>query len=360
MTILGPGRQRIDFECQDRYIIRMTKRPLRAVLLIFATVIVAAAGYTAYWYSAAAELRSTLADWSEQRRAAGWRVEIGHPDIGGFPARIEVLLQTPRLTGPGGRWRWAAPNIRASARPWALRDITVSAPGIHVYSTDGGDFWGEFDRAEAEISAGGGRAEAVLRLGTINLRLPEGVTVLADRATVRITGNAAIDLAAQVPETGTGVAVDIRSTVLPAQWRPPLGRNLARLSIDGVITGTVASGKSVSESLVKWRDSGGAVEIAALAVDWDALLFRAEGTFALDRDLQPEGAMTADIRGIDRTMDQLIAAGVINARTAFAAKVANRALSFRGGSAKLPLSVQGRKLYMGPVPLLQFKAMRWN
>lgn len=183
---------------------------------------------------------------------------------------------------------------------------------------------------------------------------------MAERATVRVVKNVPADTAPNAPETGTGVAIDIRSVVLPARWRPALGREMARVSVDGVVTGTIAPGTTLANMLGKWRDSGGAIEISAFALDWNELVLRAEGTFALDRDLQPEGAMTADISGIDGTTDLLIADGVIDARTAFAAKVANRALSFRGGSAKLPLSVQDRKLYVGPVPLLRIKAVRWD
>lgn len=361
VTILGPRCQRIDFECQDRYIIRMTKRPLRAVLLILATAIAGAGGYTAYWYSAAAELQAAIADWSAQRRAAGWTVEIGQPNIVGFPSWLEVFVQTPRLAGPDGRWRWAAPNIRAAARPWSPGAVSVFAPGIHVYSSNKGDIWGEFEKAEADISAeDSGLSGLIVRFGGINLRPPSGVAVLADHATLRLTKDAAIDPEGPTPETGTGVAIDIRSVTLPARWRPALGRKLARLSLDAVITGQIVLGPSLTTTLATWRDSGGVAEIRAFAVDWNALILRADGTFALDRALQPEGAMTADIRGIDRTADQLIAAGVIDARAAFAARVANRALSFRGGSAKLPLSIQDRKLYMGPVPLLRLNAVQWD
>ena len=95
-------------------------------------------------------------------------------------------------------------------------------------------------------------------------------------------------------------------------------------------------------------------------VDWQALKLRADGTFALDTNLQPEGAMTAVIDGIDRTADALIAAGTIDAKTAFAAKIANRALSFGKRSARLPLSIQKQRLYFGPVPILRLKPIRWE
>jgi hypothetical protein len=339
----------------------MSIRPLRAVLLTLTIAAIAAAGYTAYWFSAAAELRAGIATWTEQRRKAGWSVELGEPDIGGFPNRIEVLVQTPRLEGPAGRWRWTAPNIRAVAQPWSLGEISVFFPGIHVYATRKGDLWAEFDQAEAEILVGSSAiSDIVVRLATINVRLPDGAPLLAKKLVARVRDSVVIDPAADIPETGTSVAVDVRDILFPARWQPPLGRVMARLSVDAVVTGEATPDVTIADTLTRWRDGGGAAEIKAFAVDWGALALRADGTFALDRKLQPQGAMMADIRGIDRTTDQLIAAGVIDARTAFAAKVANRALSFRGGSAKLPLSVQEQRLYLGPVPILRLKAVRWD
>lgn len=361
MTILGPRYQWIDFTSLDRYIIRMSLRPHQLALLTLGAVALAAAGYTAYWYSAVQQLRDGIERWSAEHRAAGWRVDIGVPDISGFPRRIDVFLHTPRLAGPDGQWRWAAPNVRAFATPWRPGNITVSTPGIHVFTTRQGEYWAEFGEAEADLSLSGtGFSEAVIRLSKVDIRPPNGARMQAQRAVLRGRSGVAAEAGDDAPETGFGVAVDARGITLPARWRPPLGRDMARLSIDAVVTGKLGSGKPLAEMLARWRDGGGAVEVTAFALDWDALTLRADGTFALDADLQPEGAMTADIRGIDRTTDRLIAAGIIDARTAFAAKVANRALSFRGGSAKLPLSVQNRRLYMGPVPILRLKPVRWN
>jgi hypothetical protein len=325
------------------------------------TAIVATAVYTAYWYYTAAEVRAAIAEWSAHRRAAGWQVEIGHPYVRGFPSNIEVHLYTPRLAGPKGRWSWEASKIWASARPWSPGAVTVFAPGTHVYSSNKAYLRAEFERAVAEIKAGvSGDPEIIVRLGVIKLQNPAGSTVQAEQGTIRVTGNMSTNPVEKDTKTGTGVTVDIRSIMLPTQWGSVLGRKLARLSIDALVSGEIVPGSSVSDSLGRWRDSGGAIEISGFNLDWNALVLSAEGTFALDHDLQPQGAMTADIRGIDRTTDQLIAAGIIDARTAFVAKLANRALSLRGKSQKLPFSIQGQKLFMGPVPLLKLKALRWD
>ena len=203
----------------------------------------------------------------------------------------------------------------------------------------------------------------------VSIRLPEGEKLVADYAVIRVLGSVTATSPINVDRdthrsgtfgTGFGIALDLRKIVLSDQWRPVLGRNIGKIALDAVIIGKVVSAKSLKEVLTRWRDDGGTVEVAALALDWDALRFRTKGTFALDRNLQPEGAMVADIEGIDATMARLLAAGVIDFRAAFAARIANRALSSGGGSTRLPLSIQNQRLYIGPAPILRIKRISWN
>lgn len=331
-------------------------------MLLSGVVAVLAAAYTAYWYSAVEQVRSGIARWADERRASGWQVYLGEPDIGGFPLRIDVLLQTPRLAGPGKRWRWTAPNVRAFAAPWALGRVSVVSPGIHVVSNRHGDYRLAFDEAEADLSVDvTSLSNAVVRLAGIDIRPPDGARLQVERAVLRGQGPVVVvDDDALNTEAGFGLAIDAHDVSLPAEWRPVLGREMARLSVDAVLTGTVAPGATLVDTLSRWRDGGGVVEIRAFALDWQDLSLRADGTFSLDRNLQPEGAMTSVIQGIDPTSDRLVAAGIIDPRAAFAARVANQALSFRGGSAKLPLSIQNQRLFVGPVPVMRLKSVRWD
>lgn len=339
----------------------MLKRPIRTALLAIMVLAIVIAGYTAYWYSAAAEVRAGIARWSDERRAAGWTVELGIPDIGGFPFRIDVRLQAPKLSGPGGGWRWALPNARVYAAPWSPGTVSVFVPGLHVMTNRHGEYAASFDRAEGDLAIGYRKLQrAVIRLAGIDFRQPQGARLTAETVTLRVLSDQPAGEDGKDAETGTGVAIDARDVLLPAAWRPPLGPKLGRLSLDAVITGKIDPRGKLTDTLAQWRDRGGTVEIRALVVDWQALKLRADGTFALDTNLQPEGAMTAVIDGIDRTADALIAAGTIDAKTAFAAKIANRALSFGKRSARLPLSIQKQRLYFGPVPILRLKPIRWE
>jgi hypothetical protein len=85
---------------------------------------------------------------------------------------------------------------------------------------------------------------------------------------------------------------------------------------------------------------------------------------ALDGDMQPIGALTARIGGFFETIDALRAKGMLGAREAVTAKLVLGVLSKRpaGGGARIltvPLSLQHRTLYAGPVALGRVPRLAW-
>lgn len=342
----------------------MQSRSRKIAAIAVAAVVAAGGAYTAYWYAAAAGVRAGIDRWADQRRAAGWEVAMGRPQLGGFPFRIDVVIDGAKIAGPesAARWRWMPPSIRASVRPWAPQQVSVDAHGTHSIDTGDGILTARLAEADGDLVAGAGALrDAVVRFAGIDLSLPDGSKLTAGSLILHLQAQSPIDEAGPDSGTrGTGLAFDARTLVLPDGWKLPLGPAVDRLSVDAIVAGTVDPRGSVPEILGRWRDAGGALEVKALAVDWRALKLRAGGTFALDENLQPQGAATAEIDGIDPTADALIAAGMIDAKTAFAAKVANRALTLGGGPARLPVTIQNQQLYLGPVPLLRLKPVRWE
>lgn len=315
--------------------ISMLRSPKRTLLAAGLLLVVLGGGYTAYWYSIAAQVRSGIQDWAADRTTDGWIVELGSPDVSGFPFRIDVRLQTPRLAGPERKWAWVLPNVQASARPWRLQQVNIAASGLHDVEAGGQRTEIQLARADGDLTLSAGRfGSAVVRLEGVDLRRDGFPPLQADRLTGRLV---------LLPPSGEekedrdiAIAVDAREVTLPNVWRPALGSRVTRFSLDAKVLGKIVPGTTLPETLSRWRDNGGTVEISALALDWQTLSLMGDGTLALDPHLQPQGAMTAEIAGIEKTADALIAAGVINARTAFAAKVANRALSWGKGSVRLP------------------------
>jgi len=86
---------------------------------------------------------------------------------------------------------------------------------------------------------------------------------------------------------------------------------------------------------------------------------------ALDKNLQPVGAMSASITGSDPTMDRLVAAGLVKPGEALLAKFALGLLARapgNGGPAEIraSVSVQESWIYLGPVRLLPVPIIQWD
>ena len=334
---------------------------MRRALITGGALIAICGGYTVYWYLAAAEIRAGVDSWAQDRRENGWMVELGEPTVAGFPFRLNLFLQAPVLAGPGNLWRWEMPNVKASARPWELTDIEMSVPGVHNLKTRWGGIVLTLASAEGGMNIRSGKPHKIfVRLTGVDWSQSRKIRTQIDTLIVRVEDAVPADRKTGNGATGMGIAIDARNVTLPQAWKPPLGNGLSRMSVEAVAIGPFEPRGTLSDALARWRDAGGALEISVFALDWEALSIRGDGTFALDENLQPQGAMTAEIDGVEKTSDALIAAGVIDARTAFAAKVANRALSFGGGPMRLPVSIQRQGLYLGPVPLLWLKPISWK
>jgi hypothetical protein len=158
--------------------------------------------------------------------------------------------------------------------------------------------------------------------------------------------------------------IDAGDVAVPAFLGLPLGDRVGTLGLSGEVLGRLPSGPA-AEALARWRDAGGTVEVERLEVDHGPLSLNASGTVALDAALQPVGAFTARIRGFVETVELLRKKGVVRGRDAVTAQLILGALAKKpddGGPAilSLPLSVQDRRLYVGPVAITRIPPVRWD
>ncbi len=363
----------IDFATDRLYMRPMRRMRLYISLFVIALIVLSAAGYAAFWYAAAGKVRDEIARWAVERRAAGWQVQLDEPVISGFPFRIEVSIGAASIAGPGEppAWAWTAPRLGATAKPWRPEHLDLSAPGLHLLTVGEDTFRVNAAKAAGELDAD----DKAVRAGRftfqgISVSRGEEPPVSAEAFDIRVgplaerdrpAGNASgAQAAGAKPAAGIGLSAHATAITVPELWSAPLGRTVESVGLEAVITGDMAPGGKVSDMLTRWRTSGGVVEVEKFSIVWRALRLAATGTFALDASLQPQGATTAEIDGLDQAADALTAAGMIDARTAFAAKVANKALTLGGGPARLPFTIQQQQVYLGPVPMARLKAVKWD
>ncbi len=290
-------------------------------------------------------------------------------ELGGFPLRLSARMHDPALAlAPlGAQASWSAREAAAEIPVWNWSRISVSLVGPHRFSaTIGGvtrTHTSPTGAVRAEIQTADGRPVQ----GTLIFeRLALAATEAAESVSV---GAATVDVGlfpADEP-TDHSAAYEIRArvadVVVPSALALPFGRSIGLISLEARINGPVPDERWPA-ALEAWRDAGGTIDVGSLRLDHGPLRVQGEGTFALDADMQPIGAFTAQIRGLFDLVEALRARGVVEAGDAVMAKVVLGALARRpddGGPPVLnvPLTLQDRALYVGPVRMLRVPPVRW-
>jgi hypothetical protein len=159
--------------------------------------------------------------------------------------------------------------------------------------------------------------------------------------------------------------IDLTDIPLDASIVRALSNTITTFAAQAAIHGPLVIEAVSPESLARWRDAGGTLEVESLEMIWGPLRFAGDGTLALDEALQPAGAFSARISGLDTLIDLLEQRGEIQSRQAAFARIALAVLMRAPGNggapeARIPVTIQDRMLSIGPVRLLELKAVNWE
>ncbi|HEX6980804.1 MAG TPA: DUF2125 domain-containing protein [Alphaproteobacteria bacterium] len=341
------------------------RRPLVFALVI---VLLAAAGWSAFWLYAARDIAARVAAWAAAQRAQGLTATYSGLVVAGFPFMWEVRIDSPHMTGAGPtQWDWQGETVVATLRPWAIRDVPVLFPGTH------------------RIAAGAAFAETL----SITAARPEGIVTLdADGRLERLAldlGDATISRpTARAPVTVRrlqfelrphrtpqptyrtevlDVAVDARDAVLPDVPAGGLGPRIAQAHLNATVKGALPSAP-LPAAVAAWRDSGGVVEAKRVALRWGPLDIDGDGTVTLDAENRPLGAFSVRIRGYGETLDALAGAGLVRPRDSAAVKVVLNMLARQTQSGErelsMPVTAQDGRLTVAGFPLMQVPPIRFE
>ena len=336
-------------------------------------IAIAVIGYTAYWFVAAGKIEDRIADWAEDQRARGIVVEAGTPEVSGYPLQFEVSLDHPSVDYSAKGWAWRGDVLTASFRPWRFDKFDLKFQGQNDVRYFDGDAWHDIQSriedgsAWLELDSERRIENVLLDLKRISVAGPWGgdsAYVERLRARAERLAEAESDDAPEPFEIGSA-AVEFEGVQLPPGFGDEMGESIEFLNFDFSLFGPLPKGET-NAAVKTWRDEGGTVELNSFRVRWGPLGIESTGTIALDGEMRPIGALTADIIGYGDVIDALIMSNMIPLGDAFLAKVAFNMMADKpedGGPPVLrsvPVTAQDGGLYIGPVAVAKMPVIKFD
>lgn len=163
----------------------------------------------------------------------------------------------------------------------------------------------------------------------------------------------------------TGLALWLHPYGLSFETKSPLlfDNRIEESMIDLRIMGVVPDFRN-RDSVKVWSENGGVIELDRLFFRWGPVIATGNGTLSLDPSLQPEGAFSGRIEGIDEAIARLAEKGMIDKRQEAmirsSLQVQGRPSGLTGASAPIvPITMQAGGLYLGPVKLTALPTITW-
>ncbi|MGB0571411.1 MAG: DUF2125 domain-containing protein [Alphaproteobacteria bacterium] len=338
--------------------------------------------WTLGWFWFALEIQIGMQEFAAQQNGTPVRISWDGVRVSGYPNRLNTHIAQPRGTwsGPDGSISWAGADATLGFFKDGGRTVSFRAPGAH-------DFTLRADDTERSMSAltqgfrgrldfdGNGQATGLRGLATgLDLKIDDNPTTTLERAAFEWSqkgahGDGSTD---EIHPDSIGQSltfslsgVSLASAELDPNLVDTLGRNLDQLAGQFSVRGLLNPTDLSPDVLARWRDAGGTLELTDFSLAWGPLQITGEGALAVDDALQPIGAFTAQIAGLDRVVSLLEKTGQMRPQQATIARIALAVLTrapANGGApqARVPVSIQDRQLSIGPIPLLRLPTVHWH
>ncbi len=349
-------------------------------LIPFGLAALGATVWTAGWFWLADRITTSLDRYAADRRAE--RIELGWDAVRvtGFPLRFEAAFANPRgvWTAPQRTVGWQGPDMVMRFLVDRPRVLSFQAPGNHrvrlavadqemLFELANGTMDGRIELSENGLTK---RLKMISQDVRVSVDSAPRVSIAESRLDwMRLSG---ADRPEEITPVGNGhrlslelLGLDIEPSALEAAVRHTLGTSPTHLAMRTTLNGDLSPLSTDRDTLLRWRNAGGTVDLDDVALEWGPVSLYGDGTLALDANLQPVVAFSARIVGLDRLIDVLERAGQVRPREAAIARIALAVLTRApaGGGppeARVPVTVQDGRLSIGPVPLMQVPEIAWN
>lgn len=291
------------------------QRRLWRVWVLPMLLVVLTGGYGAYWYAAAAIIKTKTADWAAEQTAQGNPVSYTRIDVSGFPFRFVIDLRGLDLARPGKRF--ISDRVRVIVRAWNFNHILVKFDGEQALEMEATNrslrLSGDLlrlslvlkDGAPANIS-GTGR-NMIIRTRSAHQN-PQTHTVQSlnfnlDRRAPPEDGLADFDFVLQVKN----ILSDSKNTEAMSRLFTTPAETIAASAV--IYKVPIAK---QNRDLKTWAGHDGRIDITAIDIEHSRLGLTGDGALVLDREGYPEGKLMLHFKTQQDVLNALDEIGVLS------------------------------------------------
>jgi len=322
--------------------------------LLLAAILIAALGWSAYWWQGARAVDRDMTAWFDARHNAGWVANATGVDTRGFPNRFDTTVKDLELADPATGIAWSAPFfqiLRLSYQPrhviaiWPSEQqfaipgetmtlTTQDAKGSFVFGDD--DTW-SLERASVVVETLGIVSDAGWTAQLADLRFAaEPSEKVPDAMRVGLQANG-------LRPASPALAQLAERNILPGE--------IQRLSLDTSITFEAPWDRNAIE---QQRPNITAVDLHLLQTNWGQLEFWAAGAVTVDELGRLTGSITLKVKNWRDLLAFAKSAGWLSDGMIGPLETGLTLLAGLAGSNKTldaPLTFNNGRMSFGPIPL---------
>lgn len=326
---------------------------MRKLLIL---ILLAAAGWSGYWFVGSSGVKSGFESWFETRRAEGWVAEYADLSVSGFPNRIDTRFTGLELADPDTGLAWEAPKFEIAALSYKPNHVIAIWPPEQRLATP----FEKFSVRSADM-----RASLVLEANT-DLTLARTVMTAQNLEIIPsgeagVTEIGALTLAAEkvpadeAPSYRLGLTADGFAPSLP--WRQhidpgdTLPETLEALNADIAVTFDKPWDRHAIEDA---RPQPIRIKVKLAKAHWGQLELQAAGEVTVNEAGVPEGTLTLKARNWREILQLSVKAGALPEGLAKTLEDGLSLISQLAGNPKtldIPLDFRNDRVMLGPIPL---------
>lgn len=326
---------------------------MRALLAI---VILAALGWSGFWYVQATARDRAMTGWLEERRDAGWVAEAADVRVTGFPNRVDTIVTGLDLADPASGWSWRAERFEVLSLSYRPNHVIAVLPGEQVVATPYETLHATSDRLRGSvIFKPTPRLEldhSTFEIENMRIVSDDGWQAAIGKAifATRQAGEDAPPFAHDVAFNGEGLALPADVTagldaghVLPAE--------ISTVALDATLAFDRPWDRPALEGANPVLEQ---VRVRDISVTWGKLDLRGRGTLDVDAEGFAEGRLDLRARNWRDMIDLAVSAGALDSSLAGAVRAGLdliARLSSDGNAITVPLDFEDGVTRLGPIVL---------